>query len=167
MKQILKSSLQVILFFLVGVVISLLIPQNSTSLLLDNEFLITFTGVVLGISATIVTFIFSSTDKVKSVLEGTYATPEKTSEVFEIFKRGYTELVQDSNFIFIIFCLFLIVAGWSAIDIPYISMPISLPKSLVLNAVKMGLFVNCLFATADLYFSLSNILKLVLYERTE
>ena len=167
MKQILKSSLQVILFFLVGVVISLLIPQNSTSLLLDNEFLITFTGVVLGISATIVTFIFSSTDKVKSVLEGTYALPEKTSEVFEIFKRGYTELVQDSNFIFIIFCLFLIVAGWSAIDIPYISMPISLPKSLVLNAVKMGLFVNCLFATADLYFSLSNILKLVLYERTE
>ena len=167
MKQILKSSLQVILFFLVGVVISLLIPQNSTSLLLDNEFLITFTGVVLGISATIVTFIFSSTDKVKSVLEGTYATPEKTSEVFEIFKRGYTELVQDSNFIFIIFCLFLIVAGWSAIDIPYISMPISLPKSLVLNAVKMGLFVNCLFATADLYFSLSNILKLVQYERTE
>lgn len=167
MRQILKNAFQIILFFLVGVAISLLIPQNSAPLLLDNEFLITFTGVVLGISATIVTFIFSSTDKVKSVLESTYATPEKASDVFAIFKRGYTELVQDSNFIFIIFVLFLVAAGWSAIDIPYVSMPITLPKPLVLNAVKMGLFVNCLFATADLFFSLSNILKLALYERTK
>ena len=100
MKQILKNSLLVILLFLVGVVISRLIPQKNNSLLLDNEFLITFTGVVLGISATIVTFIFSSTDKVKNVLEGTYSTPEKVSEIFEIFKRGFTELVQESNFIF-------------------------------------------------------------------
>ena len=167
MRQILKNLFLIILFFLVGIGISWLIPQNSTPLLLDNEFLITFTGVVLGISATIVTFIFSSTDKVKGVLESTYATPEKVSDVFEIFKRGYAELVQDSNFIFIIFILFLVVAGWSAIDIPYISMPISLPKPLVLNAIKMGLFVNCLFATADLFFSLSNILKLALYERTK
>ena len=167
MKQILKNSLLVILLFLVGVVISRLIPHKNNSLLLDNEFLITFTGVVLGISATIVTFIFSSTDKVKNVLEGTYSTPEKVSEIFEIFKRGYTELVQDSNFIFIIFCLLLCVAGWSAIDIPYFSMPLTLPKTLVLNDIKMGLFVNCLFATADLYFSLSNILKLVLYERAK
>lgn len=167
MRQILKNAFQIILFFLIGVVISLLIPQNSTPLLLDNEFLITFTGVVLGISATIVTFIFSSTDKVKSVLESTYDTPEKVSDVFRIFKKGYTELVQDSNFIFVIFISFLIVAGWSVIDIPYISLPITLPKPLVLNALKMGLFVNCLFATADLFFSLSNILKLALYEHTK
>lgn len=166
MRQILKNSFLITLFFLIGSGISLFIPQNSAPLLLDNEFLITFSGVVLGISATIVTFIFSSTDKVKSVLESTYATPKKVSDMFEIFKRGYTELVQDSNFIFIIFILFLVVAGWSAIDIPYISMPITFPKPLVLNAVKMGLFVNCLFATADLFFSLSNILKLALYERT-
>lgn len=166
MRQILKNVFQIILFFLVGVAISRLIPQDSTSILLDNEFLITFTGVVLGISATIVTFIFSSTDKVKSVLENTYTAPEKASNVFEIFKKGYTELVQDSNFIFIIFILFLVVAGWSAIDIPYISTPAMFPKPLALNAVKMGLFVNCLLATADLFFSLSNILKLALYEHT-
>lgn len=167
MRQILKNTFQIILFFLIGVGISLLIPQNNAPLLLDNEFLITFTGVVLGISATIVTFIFSSTDKVKSVLESTYATPEKASDVFEIFKRGYAELVQDSSFIFIIFLLFLVAAGWSAIDIPYVSMPITLPKPLVLNAIEMGLFVNCLFATADLFFSLSKILKLALYEHTK
>lgn len=167
MRQILKNAFQIILFFLIGVAISLLMTENEVPLLLDDEFLITFTGVVLGIASTIVTFIFSSTDKVLNVLENTYTTSEITSDVFEIFKSGYAELVQDSNFIFIIFLLFLVTAGWSAIDIPYVSMPIMFPKPLVLNAIKMGLFVNCLFATADLFFSLSNILKLALYEHAK
>ena len=45
MRQILKNTFQIILFFLIGVGISLLIPQNNAPLLLDNEFLITFTGI--------------------------------------------------------------------------------------------------------------------------
>ena len=165
MKQILKNSAQIICYFLIGAFIALLIPDSSTPLLLDNEFLITFSGVVLGISATIVTFIFSSTDKVKSIIASIYDTPDKVSAQFESFKKGYAELVQDNNFIFRIFIVFLLLAVFSVIDIPYVSMPTTLPKQLVLNMSKMGLFVNCLVATADLFFSLSNILKLVMYER--
>lgn len=60
-----KGLLLITVFFALGFLLVHFFFTNSDALLLDNEFLITFVGVVLGISATIVTFIFSSTEKIQ------------------------------------------------------------------------------------------------------
>ena len=62
MKKRTKGLLLITVFFALGFLLVHFFFTNSDALLLDNEFLITFVGVVLGISATIVTFIFSSTE---------------------------------------------------------------------------------------------------------
>ena len=127
---------------------------------------ITFVGVVLGISATIVTFIFSSTEKIQKVISNLSHEKNRTDKINRIFKTAYAELIEDSSFIFIIFILLIICVLFSAIDIPYISFPAFMPKSQFLDSIKIGLFLNCIFSISDLFFSLSNILRLVLYENS-
>lgn len=143
---------------------SVFIPLSGEVLVIDNEFLITFVGVVLGISTTIITFIFSSTDKIWKVIDQTYTDKEKSANAQSLFKNGYRELIEDSILVFFIFVALIFCVLYSAIDIPYIQFPHLVSKKQVLDFVKMGLFFNCLLATCDLFFSLSNILKLVLYE---
>ena len=164
MKKRTKGLLLVAGFFVLGFLLVHFFFTNSDALLLDNEFLITFTGVVLGISATIVTFIFSSTAKIQKVISNLSSENDRTDKINEIFKSAYAELIEDSSFIFIIFILLIICVLFYAIDIPYISFPTFIPKSQFLDSIKIGLFLNCIFSICDLFFSLSNILKLVLYE---
>ena len=165
MKKKIKNLLLIVGVFLCGGMVSVLMPLSEETLLVDNEFLITFIGVVLGISTTIITFIFSSTEKIWKVIGETYGDIEKSEKAQKLFKNGYQELIEDSTFIFVIFVILIFLVFYSAIDIPYITFPPMLCKKQILNFVKMGLFFNCLIATCDLFFSLSNILKLVLYER--
>ena len=164
MKRRMKSFLLVLLFFVLGCLISCFFSNDDNTLITDNEFLTTFAGVVLGISATIVTFIYSSTDKVWSTISSTFPNDGEAEKVRKKFKAGYSELIEDSSFIFAIFILIVICVISSAVDIPNISFPDSMPKERVINAIKTGLFTNCIVAICDLFFSLSNILKLVLYE---
>ena len=166
MKKRTKGLLLITVFFALGFLLVHFFFTNSDALLLDNEFLITFVGVVLGISATIVTFIFSSTEKIQKVISNLSHEKNRTDKINKIFKTAYAELIEDSSFIFIIFILLIICVLFSAIDIPYISFPAFMPKSQFLDSIKIGLFLNCIFSIGDLFFSLSNILRLVLYENS-
>ena len=165
MKNKLRNLILISFILILGIVISHFFLPQGNILLIENEFLITFVGVILGISATIITFIFSSTEKVWNIIDDTYSDKEKSQQIQKKFKLGYQELVEDSNFIFIIFVLVITCVIVSYIDIPKISFPSGLPKKQVLQDIKMGLFLNCIVATGDLFFSLANILKLVLYEK--
>ena len=166
MKKRTKGLLLITVFFALGFLLVHFFFTNSDALLLDNEFLITFVGVVLGISATIVTFIFSSTEKIQKVISNLSHEKNRTDKINRIFKTAYAELIEDSSFIFIIFILLIICVLFSAIDIPYISFPAFMQKSQFLDSIKIGLFLNCIFSISDLFFSLSNILRLVLYENS-
>lgn len=123
MKKRTKGLLLITVFFALGFLLVHFFFTNSDALLLDNEFLITFVGVVLGISATIVTFIFSSTEKIQKVISNLSHEKNRTDKINKIFKTAYAELIEDSSFIFIIFILLIICVLFSAIDIPYISFP--------------------------------------------
>ncbi len=164
MKRWTKNLLLVLMFLILGCLLSHFLINDTDVLIIDNEFLTTFVGVVLGISSTIVTFIFSSTDKIWGVISNTFQDEGAVEIARKKFKAGYAELIEDSSFIFVIFILIVICVISSAIDIPNISFPHYMPKEHVINAIKTGLFINCLVAICDLFFSLSNILKLVLYE---
>ena len=129
MKKRTKGLLLITVFFALGFLLVHFSFTNSDALLLDNEFLITFVGVVLGISATIVTFIFSSTEKIQKVISNLSHEKNRTDKINRIFKTSYAELIEDSSFIFIIFILLIICVLFSAIDIPYISFPAFMPKS--------------------------------------
>ena len=166
MKKRTKGLLLITVFFALGFLLVHFFFTNSDALLLDNEFLITFVGVVLGISATIVTFIFFfNRENTKSHFQS-LSRKNRTDKINKIFETAYAELIEDSSFIFIIFILLIICVLFSAIDIPYISFPAFMPKSQFLDSIKIGLFLNCIFSISDLFFSLSNILRLVLYENS-
>lgn len=128
MKKRTKGLLLITVFFALGFLLVHFFFTNSDALLLDNEFLITFVGVVLGISATIVTFIFSSTEKIQKVISNLSHEKNRTDKINRIFKTAYAELIEDSSFIFIIFILLIICVLFSAIDIPYISFPAFMQK---------------------------------------
>ena len=102
MKKRTKGLLLITVFFALGFLLVHFFFTNSDALLLDNEFLITFVGVVLGISATIVTFIFSSTEKIQKVISNLSHEKNRTDKINRIFKTAYAELIEDSSFIFII-----------------------------------------------------------------
>ncbi|MCI6384896.1 MAG: hypothetical protein MR845_07980 [Subdoligranulum variabile] len=138
--------------------------QDEDALVLSDEFLITFVGVVLGIAATIITFIFSSTEKVWKVISNVIQDEKDVSQVNQKFKDGYKELIDDTKLIFVIFVLLVVCMVISGIDIPGVSMPNVMPKYQVLNYIKVALFLGCLCAIGDLFFSLLNILKLALFE---
>ena len=142
MKKRTKGLLLITVFFALGFLLVHFFFTNSDALLLDNEFLITFVGVVLGISATIVTFIFSSTEKIQKVISNLSHEKNRTDKINKIFKTAYAELIEDSSFIFIIFILLIICVLFSAIDIPYISFPAFMLKSQFLDSIKIGLFLN-------------------------
>ena len=107
MKKRTKGLLLITVFFALGFLLVHFFFTNSDALLLDNEFLITFVGVVLGISATIVTFIFSSTEKIQKVISNLSHEKNRTDKINRIFKTAYAELIEDSSFIFIIFILLI------------------------------------------------------------
>ncbi len=167
MKSKIWNVIRILLLFFIGAVLSHFLCGNESKLIIDNEFLVTFVGVILGIAATIITFIFSSTDKIWSIINNTYSDKIKAESIQVKFKYSYKELVEDSNYIFIIFLIVLVCMIWSYIDIPFITFPRQLLKSDFLNAIKMGAFLNCIVATCDLFFSFANILKLALYEKLE
>ena len=100
MKKRTKGLLLITVFFALGFLLVHFFFTNSDALLLDNEFLITFVGVVLGISATIVTFIFSSTEKIQKVISNLSHEKNRTDKINKIFKTAYAELIEDSSFIF-------------------------------------------------------------------
>ena len=55
--------------FLVSVALSLVLPSDI--LIAEDEFSITFLGVILGIEITILTFIYSSLDAIQSFINKT------------------------------------------------------------------------------------------------
>lgn len=164
MKRMVKNIILVAVLFVLGCLLSLFFADDKDIIFIDNEFLTSFVGVVLGISATIVTFIYSSTDKVWDIISNTFQSEEDAERVRKKFKKGYTEIIEDSSFIFVIFILLIICVIISAVDIPNISFPDSISKACVISAIKTGLLINCLVSIRDLFFSLCNILKLGLYE---
>ena len=150
--------------FLIGVVCSLFLPAQSHPLIVENEILITFVGVVVGVSATIITFIFSSMDKIWRVIGRIYTAPDQFADIEKQFKSSYNELIDDTTLIFGVFILLIICVLVDIFTWKEAALIQWLPKEPILNAVKMGLFFNCLIAVCDLFFSLINMLKLVLYE---
>lgn len=109
--------------------------ENEVPLLLDDEFLITFTGVVLGIASTIVTFIFSSTDKVLNVLENTYATSEITSDVFDTIEKLIFLRAARNHSRCPSLCLWHTIIGF---------------YTFLENALTSSCSANCIFATKPL-----------------
>ncbi|MEG1669240.1 hypothetical protein [Chryseobacterium sp.] len=159
-----KSILQISFISLIGLIYGIF--SKSTSLLpVQNEFLITFVGVVLGMATTIVTFIFSSVDKIWNIIDINNTTDSlKCDKLKTQFKKGYRELIEDSKFIFIIFIILFILAFWENIDIPYIALENVITKVNLIYYIKIGLFLNSIVAIKDLFFSLINLLKLVLFD---
>ena len=168
MKSKIKSFSLVVCLLALGFLFVHVFFWDTNTLLFDNEFLITFVGVVLGISTTITTFIFSSTEKIREVIFSTRVeenAEKDAEEVYQKFKKGYTELVEDNSFIFLVFILLIICVACYAIDVPYITCPVFISKDRLLDSIKMGLSLNCVLAIGDLFLSLSAILKLAVYEK--
>ncbi len=165
MKRKYKSALLVVFLFALGAAASCFLAAAGEQLLVSDEFLITFTGVVLGLATTIVTFLFASTDKVWAVIDRNYTDKEKAVRMQKLYKSGLRELLADGKYVFILFLAALLFAVLGAVDLPLIAFPSWLSKAAVLDALKLGLLFNCTAAICDLFLSLFNLLKLALYEK--
>ena len=164
MNKKVKTIIQVSIIFLIGIVYGIFCKSISI-LVVESEFLITFIGVVLGIATTIVTFIFSSVDKIWSIIDrNNKENSSQNTQLKTQFKVGYIELIEDSKFIFLIFISILLLVFWENIDIPYVALEGGVKKVNLIFCIKIGLLLNCIVAMIDLFFSLVNLLKLVLYD---
>lgn len=165
-KKKIKILIEFIIISINAIIYSSLTNYNDF-FLNQNEFLITFVGLVLGIAITIVTFVFSSIDKIWSIIDSIYGKgTEKSKLVKANFKTAYNELVEDSQCIFIIFVLIILVILIEYVNLDYIFLPFDWKKN-ILHCFKNIILFSCMIAIIDLFSSLVNILKLAIYENLE
>lgn len=79
--MIIRKKIKIILIFIVIVVLSIAIflglKPNDSNVLFDGEFIIGFIGVILGVDIAIITFIYSSLDKIEEYIDKRFQDCEK------------------------------------------------------------------------------------------
>ncbi|MBE5040130.1 hypothetical protein [Ructibacterium gallinarum] len=152
--------------FLISVALSLVLPSDI--LIVEDEFSITFLGVILGIEITILTFIYSSLSTIQSFIDKLYGKKdiEKSTKVNNLLLSAFNELIEDVKFVFIAYLLLIVFIIIFNIDFPYIHWPFKiLSKDCVNIILKVWIMINILVATIDSFFTLTNIMKLATFRK--
>lgn len=151
---------------LISIALSFVLPADI--LIVEDEFSITFLGVILGLEITILTFIYSSLDSIHSFINKIYKQKEleKATKVNNLLLSAFNELIEDVKYVFIIYLLLIAFILFYNIDFPYIVWPFQVVTKDCVNLIlKLWIMINILVATIDSFFTLTNIMKLATFQR--
>ncbi len=161
MIKYIKTYIFLIVVMVVSVVLQNIITDSQSLVLIKDEFLIGFIGVILGLGITIITFIYSSLDRISNFIKST-CEQENAEKIFDYLKKSFAELVSNNKYIFYMFALLICIILFEYIDIPYITFS---HKPNVILTLKIFIFITIGIATVDNFKALFGLLKLVDYEK--
>ncbi len=145
------------IIFSTGIIIA--DPFQEGLVFLENSFLINFLGVLLGVSITLVTFIYSVVNR---ILDKTKYKNKESQTVFKLFN----ELKDNTVLIFWFLSIVLILAVWSTIDIPNIKLVklIGVDKGIVIIWIKLNIVILSMVAIKDTIGTLFTLIGINLLE---
>ncbi len=148
----------ILVFFTVSVLIVESNPGIQQSKIINDEFMLNFLGLFLGVSVAIVTFLFSSVDKIREsiIKAGFDGAAKKQTET--TINNLIEELKQDSMAIFVFLVLFFGTILLKDIDVPYLKIAIW-DKSSILSSIKLTLVFLTLFSIYDIISSTFLLMK--------
>lgn len=129
---------------------------------MSDQYLISFIGVILGLSITIITFFHSSVGKLCDLIDKVYENSEADRhKLRKKLKESCGELRDDTRFIFITYMILMFTIFFEKINIPgLVWPPILISKVAVVSVIKLFLTFVILRAVIDCFFSLIGILKI-------
>ena len=161
MIKYIKTYIFLIVVMVVSVVLQNIITDSQSLVLIKDEFLIGFIGVILGLGITIITFIYSSLDRISKLIKST-CEQENAEKIFDYLIITFAEFVSNNKFIFFLFAFLLSIILFDFFDIRYITFS---HKPNVILTLKIFIFITIGIATVDNFKALFGLLKLVDYEK--
>lgn len=162
-RKINNNFVKIALVFIISSLIFLFLIPNKSFKLVQDDFLVTFLGVILSLIITIITFIYSSLGKISDLLDKCIkdSNDQTKEKVHNLLNASFNELIEDMEFMFYIYIGILLIIILGQLDLPHISWQLTfISKQHLLSTIKFGLLINALFAVSDCFMTLKNLMKL-------
>jgi predicted membrane channel-forming protein YqfA (hemolysin III family) len=136
----------------------------SSLVLVQNEFLVNFIGIILGLAITLLTFIYSSFDKIYNSFTKNQSE-EKTRLIQSILKHAFRELIQDTYLVMGAFGVIMILVIVEFTNIPIITWPsVMITRNEVLLFCKYFCFFLVCAAIFDMVISLLKMMNTIHFD---
>lgn len=149
----------IIIWIVLSTIIFLNTNETGKSFLFNDEFLINFSGVIVGIHITLITFIYSCLDSIEKSLKNFFSDNKSAEKANQLLYSSVKELVQNGKLIFICFVIFLLITLITHIDFPF-TFPIT--YDLKLQILLFGKILASIFLIHAIYDSMMAILNLIM-----
>lgn len=148
------------ILFAISFCIFKFINSKSELIFLDDGFLINFIGVILGTDVAIITFIYSSLDKIEEHLNKQFSKDDaKHKRMLKLLYSSVKELIDDGKLIFGLFIGILLICVICYIDFPF---PILITYTTKLNILKYFKIVVLVFLLYAIYDSITTLFNLIM-----
>lgn len=151
----------VALMMLFGISIVINIYLAGSNFILEFDFLLTFIGTVLSIVIVILTFMFSSFEKMQEWI----SPNNKNSLAVSKFCEFYAEITENCQAIFAVLICVIISILWGDINIPCIRFPDWLSKTDFLSFIRLYCFLIFIVLTCDTFLAFLQIVKLPILKK--
>lgn len=132
----------------------------SNNLILNDDFLLNFLGVILGLGITIITFIYTSVGKVRESILRLNINKDKADDILTNVQKVISELKQDLKFIFFLFFISFIIAILKEANIPFIKYNITIiSKCELIALVKLYILSLAFLSIFDIVTTLFSMLN--------
>ena len=143
-------------FFIVDNVPSI---GDGTAVIMHDDFILSFLGVLAGFAIAIITFLFANLDQIrKSILANPKLNEHTKANVRRSITYIYSELKQDTlcMVIFLPVCLLLIIVR----DCPEITFKINnISNYQIISSIELSILLLTFIALLDIVISLFNLAK--------
>lgn len=143
-KKIKKSTKIFVIEIFAFIILNVFRIDFSKSIVLQNDFLITFLLTVIGIFLAIITLMYGLIDKINKIF--------KQANLDSSFKKIYgsfNETKENTLLIVYIMIVLFVISIFSEFDIPYFSFPSFINKNIFIYNLKFILLSLCLIAIYD------------------
>lgn len=159
MKKIITASI-----ILGSLILSIILVLNSDSLskgtakIIEDDFIVTFLGMLAILAIAIIAFLYSNGEKIKATL--LKSNQNKKTKIESQFNQIFKELKDDTllTLITLITCFFVIV--FRDIDFSFIKISIvGITKIQIVSIIELSLIMLTFAAIIDIFIALFNLIK--------
>lgn len=161
MKMIKKVNI-IIGIIIISSIIFVKIIVNDNLILLKDEFIIDFNGSILSVEVVIITFMYSSLDRITDYIKKLDINDSKKNRIESLLYSSIRELIDNGKIVFYIFVFNIILIIIRSIDIVPNNYIVMINKTDLINFLKIFGFLLILYAVYDSLEVLFNLIKMSL-----
>lgn len=147
---------------IISSIIFVKIIVNDNLILLKDEFIIDFNGSILSVEVVIITFMYSSLDRITDYIKKLDINDSKKNRILSLLYSSIRELIDNGKIVFYIFVFNIILIIIRNIDIVPNNYIVMINKADLINFLRIFGFMLILYAVYDSLEVLFNLIKMSL-----